>query len=274
MPLDKYISFATKSFTLPDICMRLRSMLDDPHSNVEDIAKLISADPSLTAKVLRLANSSLFRFRSQIESVAKAINIIGGEALYNLVIAETATSAFKHFDTILIELDKYWHASVYCGMVAKSLAMRLNVRGAERFFVMGILQNLSEVIVAKKEPKLYQDYRSAEKAELPHIEQLKYFGFTFSHCSGIILENWRLPMGLYYPVTFMNDETKYVSEVDICVLAIASRITLSQLDKENYADIELFTPEIANTVGLDMEVVSNSIEYAEQETAKIVSLIH
>ena len=72
----------------------------------------------------------------------------------------------------------------------------------------------------------------------------------------------------------MNDEAKYASDVDICVLALASRITLSQLEKESYANIELFTPEIANKVSLDMEVVSNSIEYAEQETAKIVALIH
>ena len=274
MSLDKYVAFAAKSFTLPDMCVRLRSTLDDPHSSAEDIGQLISADPSLTAKVLRLANSSLFRFPSQIETVAKAINVIGGEALYNLVVAETATTAFKHFTSDLIELDKHWYASVYCGMVAKSLAMRLNVRGAERFFVMGILQNLSELLVANKEPQRYQSYQKAGKDVLPHVNQLAHFGFTFAQCSGIILENWHLPIGLYYPVSFMNDEAKYSSDVDICVLALASRITLSQLEKESYANIELFTPEIANKVSLDMEVVSNSIEYAEQETAKIVALIH
>ena len=218
MPLEKYVSYAAKSFTLPEICVRLRSTLDNPRSSIEDIAVLISADPSLTAKVLRLANSSLFRFPSQIESVTKAINVIGGEALYNLVIAETATTAFKHFDTLLIDLDKHWHASVYCGMVAKSLAMRLNVRGAERFFVMGILQNLSELIVAKKEPKLYDNYRNGKKSDLPHIEQLAHFGFTFAHCSGIILEKWHLPICLFYPVSFMNDAAKYTSDVDVCVL--------------------------------------------------------
>ena len=68
--------------------------------------------------------------------------------------------------------------------------------------------------------------------------------------------------------------SSFTPDVDICVLALASRITLSQLEKESYANIELFTPEIANKVSLDMEVVSNSIEYAEQETAKIVALIH
>ena len=49
MSLDKYVAFAAKSFTLPDICVRLRATLDDPRSSAEDIGQLISADASLTA---------------------------------------------------------------------------------------------------------------------------------------------------------------------------------------------------------------------------------
>jgi HD-like signal output (HDOD) protein len=274
MSLEKFVSFAAKSFTLPDVCVRIRTVLDDPRSSAEDIAELISIDPSLTAKVLRLANSSLFRFPSQINSVPKAVNVIGGEALYNLVIAETASSAFKTFESEFIKIDAHWHASVYHGMVAKSIAKRLNIRGAERFFVMGILQNLSELVVAKKASKRYEKYCNEETSELPAIRQQKYFGFTFSHCSGMILKNWNLPVGLFYPVTYMHEEARYKTDTDICVLALASRITASQHDKERYDEIELFTPEMANTLSFDMEIIGNSIEYAEQETAKIVALIN
>ena len=274
MSLDKYVAFATKSFTMPEVCVRIRETLDDPRSSAEDIGSLISIDPSLTAKVLRLANSSLFRFPSQIESVAKAVNVIGGEALYNLVIAETANSAFKCFDNQHIDLDKHWYGSVFCGMVAKSLAMRLNIRGAERFFVMGILHNLSELVVAKRDPKRYQAYTSIENTELPCMNQQAYFGFTFAQCSGIILERWLLPLVLFYPVSHMNDVDKQHVDIDIALLALAHRITLSQVDDERYADIELFSPNIANIVDLDMEMIGNAIDYAEQETAKIVSLIH
>lgn len=273
MSLEKFVSFAVKSFTLPDVCVRIRTVLDDPRSSAEDIGQLISIDPSLTAKVLRLANSSLFRFPSQIDSVAKAVNVIGGEALYNLVIAETASTAFKSFDNELIELDKHWHASVYCGMVAKSVAKRLNIRGAERFFVMGILQNLSELVVAKRAPNYYEKYVTSDKTELPPARQLEHFGFTFSQCSGMILQDWKLPVGLFYPVIYINDESKQTVDVDVCVLALASRITLSQHDKESYGDMELFTPDMANTLHFDMEIIGNSIEYAELETAKIVALI-
>jgi HD-like signal output (HDOD) protein len=71
-------------------------MLDDGRSDFEDISQLIALAPSLSSKLLKLANSPLFRFESQIDSLTKAVNIIGGEALYNLFIAETASSAFEH----------------------------------------------------------------------------------------------------------------------------------------------------------------------------------
>ena len=90
---------AGQSFALPDICVRIRSMLDDGQSDLADIGRVIALDPSLSSKLLKLANSPLFRFESQIDSLAKAINIIGGEALYNLVMAETASSAFEHFSS-------------------------------------------------------------------------------------------------------------------------------------------------------------------------------
>jgi len=273
MLIKKYVKFATKSFALPDVCVRLRELLDCPRSSAEDIGHLISIDPSLTAKVLRLANSSLFRFPSQIESVSKAINVIGGEALYNLVISETASTAFKCFDSELIDLKQHWHASVYSGMLAKHLAMSTNAKVIERFFVMGILQNLSELVVAKRSPELYQQYLDSDKSLLPYQRQKQLFGFTFAHCSGIILESWNLPIGLFYPITHVNDVARQSADREIGVLALSNRIAVRQLDKENHSDIELFTSEIANTVSLDMEMVSNSTDYAERETVKIAALI-
>ncbi|WP_269519177.1 HDOD domain-containing protein [Alteromonas sp. BMJM2] len=274
MSIKKYVKFATKSYALPDVCVKLRELIDCPRSSAEDIGNLISVDSSLTAKVLRLANSSLFRFPSQIDSVAKAINVIGGEALYNLVVSETASSAFKCFDSELIDLQQHWYESVYLGMLAKHIAMRSNVKVVERFFVMGILQNLSELVVAKRSPELYQQYLNTDKSLLPYQRQMQVFGFTFSRCSGIILEGWNLPISLFYPITHVNDEARQQSDREIGLLALSNRIALSQLDKENYADIELFSPEIANIIGSDIEIVSNATDYAEQETAKIAELIN
>ena len=272
MSLDKYVSFATKSFALPDICVRIRMVMDDPYYRVEDIGRLIELDPSLSAKVLRLANSSLFRFPSQVDSISKAINVIGGEALYNLVVAETANTAFKHFDGATIKLDKHWHKSVYCGIVAKYLAKSKGLRGTERFFVMGILQNLSELVVANYSPQLYQRYLDDSLGLAPAEKQIKYFGFTFSQCSGTILESWNLPLVLYYPVMHVNDESRMATDPDVALLTLASRIATKQHDNIRCNESELLPNKMANIVNID--AVTSAMSFADQETAKISMLIH
>ena len=71
----------------------------------------------------------------------------------------------------------------------------------------------------------------------------------------------------------MNDVSRQAVDVDVSVLALSSRITINQLEPQRYGDIALFTPEIANNIDLDMEVINNSAEYAEVETTKVSSLI-
>ena len=145
---------ASQSFTLPDICERIRSMLDDGRSDLKDMSRFIALDPSLSSKLLKLANSPLFRFESQVDSLEKAINIIGGEALYNLIMAETASSAFEHFSSDVIDLKRFWLQSIYVALVAKHLAKMIKIRGSERFFLLGLLHNLGELLVAVQAPNL------------------------------------------------------------------------------------------------------------------------
>ncbi|RDV29418.1 HDOD domain-containing protein [Alteromonas aestuariivivens] len=273
MSVEKYVSFAAQSFTLPDLCLRIRNVLDDHRSDTDDIARMISVDPSLSAKILRLANSALFRFPSQIESIPKAINVIGGEALYNLVIAETANSAFKCFESGLIRLDKHWHSSVYCGMAGKYLAKQSRVRASERFFVMGILMNLSELVIAKCSPDEYQAYLSDEHPGLPWEKQKKYFNFTFAECSGTIMESWKLPLPLFFPVKNAHNPHKQAAERDIALIACAQRITLRENEPQEYGKLELFTPEIAASLKVEGETLGNAVSFANTETQKIVNLI-
>ena len=101
-----------------------------------------------------------------------------------------------------------------------------------------------------------------------------HFGFTFSNCSGTILESWKLPLVLYYPVMHANDMSRQAADSDIALLALASRVTSMQQNKKTDADIELFLEDIANNSGVNLDDVANAIEFADRETAKISMLIH
>nr|WP_136251818.1 HDOD domain-containing protein [Ningiella ruwaisensis] len=272
MSLAPIVKFASKSFTLPNTCVRLRSVLDDPKSDVEDMAKVMSLDPSLSAKVLKLANSALFRFPSQVSSVPKALSIIGGEAAYNISIAETANLAFKSFECSQINFDHFWNKAVLNGLIAKSIVQQKQIRGSERYFVLGILQNLSELVCATRLPEKYAIYTEIKRHKLPLAAQKDVFGFTFSQCSGLILETWRLPEALYLPLKQLDYEDVTSQSFEANVLYIAQAMSFLELGSEMF-EHEMVEAKVADAIGLSEDDYDIILAFALAESQKIAAVL-
>lgn len=269
MSVATIVKFAAKSFTLPSTCVRLRGMLDDPKSDNSDLAKLMSLDPSLSAKVLKLANSALFRFPSEVCSVQKALNVIGGEAAYNISMAETANLAFKSFNSSLINFDQFWHKAVFNGLVAKTLAQQKQMRGSERFFAMGILQNLSELVCATHLPEKYSHYLELKGDSLALQAQKEIFDTTFAKLSGMILSAWSLPELLWAPLIELDDIDARLGQ-DASVLLVAHFMTTLEQGAEILQ--HPFMPQtLIDDIGLTPDDYDIIYEFATAESLKIAA---
>ena len=138
---------------------------------------------------------------------------------------------------------------------------------------MGILQGLSNLVVAKHAPSQYTKVTAENAKGLPWDIQRSILGFTFAECSGIILEQWLLPMPIYYPVRYMHDATKVKADIDVCIMTFADQVTESQTNKERYAGITLWKGDVQDMVALDDTVVKEIINKTEQDTARIASTL-
>ena len=268
-----YAKNATQSFALPDICVRLRKMLDDKNSTIEDIAGLASLDPALTSRLLKLANSSLFRFPSQIDSISKAVSVIGGEALYNLVMAETASSAFEHFGTDNIDLQRFWKQSIYTSLVAKQLAKQVRLRGSERFFLLGLLHNLGEVVVAAQSAELAAKCENYDERIFPWERQQKVLGFTYAQCSAQVMNLWRLPEPLSHPVEQQHDVDRALKVKEIAVIYIAARAALAMVSVGLYSEEQLIEPQVMELLSIDQDDLSDIMKFALREAGSMLSIM-
>ena len=274
MSIKTLTKFATKSFTLPDTCVRLRGKIDDPRASAEDISAIISVDPSLSGKVLKLANSSLFRFPSQIETVPKALNVIGGEAAYNISIAETANIAFQQFKDAPIDFNAFWNQAVMFGLVAKSMAQQAQLRGSERFFALGILQALSELLVAIKFEAKYESYLADQSISLPLIKQQKHFNFTFSQCSGHICEAWGLPESLTSPLQRQCfPPSERLNQVD-SILYISMALLYTDSIEIKLNDLPMINEQALSSLELSDGDYDMVLNFAKLEATKIASLLN
>ena len=262
---------ASQSFTLPDICKRIRAMLDDGRSDFEDISQLVALDPSLSSKLLKIANSPLFRFESQIDSLTKAVNIIGGEALYNLFVAETASSAFEHFSSDVIDLKKFWLQSIYAALVAKHLAKMVKIRGSERFFLLGLLHNLGELLVAVQAPNLAIRCSKYDAKTSPWKLQRQVLGFDYAECSAKLMEFWHLPSQLYIPVMELHNENKALEHKDVAIIYTAVRAGIAMTHDNFYSASQLTSAVVLKHLNLDQEDLNDAIKFAYMEADGVIA---
>ncbi|MCY7294662.1 HDOD domain-containing protein [Alteromonas sp. a30] len=274
MTAIKFASKVKESFALPEVCVTLRKMLDNPQTNTDDIAALISIDPSLCSKLLKLANSSLFRFRSQVSSISKAINIIGGEALYILVMSETAANAYQQFQSEIIDLKRFWKQSVLCGLLAQNLSKSCRVRGSEHFFLMGLLNNFSELVIAKQAPKVAQSIESEIDSAFPWESQHKHLRFYYADCTAEILKSWDLPEQLYAPLRQIHNAEEALKHKDIAVLYLAYRTALKATFEGKFKHRNPIEGRVMDSMGLLYEDLDALIKQTQMEAKEMLHLLN
>ena len=139
---------------LPEIVYQLTMLIDDPNSTAQDLAEVISKDQSLTARVLRLVNSSYYAFRSKISKVSHAISLMGFLSIKNIVLSLSVIDAFRkrELDDGL-EHHLFWEHSIGTAAAARSLGERSGYLSPEEAFVAGLLHDIGKVIFDITSPK-------------------------------------------------------------------------------------------------------------------------
>ena len=99
---SELVQSCTSVFTLPEIYSRVRDVVDDSNSTMEDLVKVFQLDPAISARLLRIANSPQYGAPKQIDTITRAINLIGVQAVKDLL---TATTVGRTFSGMRVHLN-------------------------------------------------------------------------------------------------------------------------------------------------------------------------
>ena len=156
---------------IPRVVQRLIAALRDPDVDSRKIGEALSQDPVLSAKVLRLANSSFFGGQRSMASIDAAIAMIGTQALNRLIVACGVSASFK--DIPGIDLPTFWRDALVTATAANKLAPRLGA-DAEEAYVCGLLHATGHLILCQTYPEIanlmFTGYAVVRGAELAGIE--------------------------------------------------------------------------------------------------------
>jgi HD-like signal output (HDOD) protein len=200
--LEWLVNKTENVYSLPTIYERLTEAINHPRSSINDITKIIGEDQGLTARLLKLANSPLFGYFSKIDSIGKAVTIIGTQQLQAMSLAVSVMEVFTGIPENLINMRTFWQHSIACGITARALAIYRRETNVERVFAAGILHDVGRLVMCTAMPDIFSRMIVAsrqDKALLLRLEEDR-LGFTHAEVGGKLLEKWLIPLSITEPV--------------------------------------------------------------------------
>jgi HD-like signal output (HDOD) protein len=268
---------ASDLFVLSDSFVRIKDLIDDESSTIDDIADIIMLDPALSATTLKLANSSFFNYPGKIDSISKALLVLGITEVYNLVIAYFTRDAFRNLALDKSFLETFWEQSVDCALFVRFLGGYLQVPHAERLFILGLLHNLGELLVHQFAADEYAAYQQklAHSTDYPWQVQQQEFGFSFGQCSAELLKFWSLPYCLIEPIYEQDQDNFEFMSKDCKILYAAKRMAIHLQDE--YSDkplIEILSLDKQQELRIDAEFMTAIRDYCDIERFAILALLN
>ena len=199
--------------TPPRLYFEIREELNSPNGDARSVAAIISRDPSVSAKILKVANSGFYAVPRSVTDIRDAITFLGADTVVTLVLA---SHVFTRMPVPGVNLDALWKHSLTVSAMAQQIAAqeggdRLTVNTAG---VAGLLHDIGELILLTNVPDIYypmiRRFAGEESALL--AMELEHFGVTHAQLGSYVLSLWSLPDAVIDAVALHHDSTQHAGD--------------------------------------------------------------
>jgi len=185
--------------TLPRTVLKITELVNDPKSSAKDLARIITDDQVLTARLLKLVNSSFYGFPQRISTVTAAIVLLGFDAIRNLLLTTSVFDLFANRNRQKKQVqERFWDHSLGCAVGAKVIGNYLRHDKIEELFVSGLLHDIGKIV-----EMMYLPDEFARVAATVNRENLsmttaenKVLGYNHADIGKLLAEKWNLPAKL------------------------------------------------------------------------------
>ncbi|OGR07389.1 MAG: hypothetical protein A2511_07850 [Deltaproteobacteria bacterium RIFOXYD12_FULL_50_9] len=197
----------------------------------KSLGSIISKDTALATKVLKLANSSYYGLSRQVDTVERAVTILGINTIKNVATSLSLASIFQRTSLAQTVLDcnGLWHHSLGCAVAVKNLLAVKNQELAEMGFLCGIMHDMGKIALFQQMPKMMEEvYRQMQETGKGQFEaETSILGFNHQKVGAIMAESWHFPPAYVMAVSNHHDPN-YLSRGDTdqtgMILSIATFI--------------------------------------------------
>jgi HD-like signal output (HDOD) protein len=275
--LEWLVSETYTVYSLPLFYDRLTETINNPGSSIADIAKVISEDQGLTARLLKLANSPMFGYYSEIDSIHKAVTIIGTQQLRDMALAVSVIEVFSNIPVELINMKSFWQHSMACGIIARALATYRRESNVERYFAAGMLHDVGQLVMCITIPDIVREtlYLSEKQNSLHFSTELAHLGFTHAAVGGAVIRKWKIPASIAEPVACHHTPSKaHMFPLEAAVIHLADIICLAmELGCSGERLVPPISPAAWNLLDIPANVLSTIVKQVEPQLAGAFAIL-
>jgi HD-like signal output (HDOD) protein len=266
--------------SMPSLSTTMSKVLEvcnNPQISSADLNRVISLDPVLVGRVLKLVNSAYYGLNQQVTNMVRAVTMLGINTVKNLALSSAITDSFNPREFQGLNAEGYWRHSLCVGVAAKLIARKRGIdpRLLEEYFTAGLLHDIGKIPLNAALPSGYLlAIRDADSRGIPLFQgETESLGFSHAEAGGLVVQAWRLEGALGDAVIHHHNYTDYAGKHrDLLYSIVAADYFANRMEIGFSGNRHPREPEdvVWKTLGLvweDMEdiqpVVAGEIEKAQ-----------
>lgn len=190
--------------TLPVVVDRIISVAADEKTTTEELANIIAYDQGMTNKLLKLANSVYYAQKNRVETIKRAISVIGFDEIIGIALGMGILSTFTDKTGLTLDMKALWIHGIGVATASKALAMRTNPAIANKVFIPALLHDMGKVIFSvyfKQEYVKVRQFAMENKKPL-YFAETAVMKLDHSVMSALLMKRWNFPQSIMLPCRF------------------------------------------------------------------------
>jgi diguanylate cyclase (GGDEF)-like protein len=273
---DRVRQLITDQLSLPSppaIAVQILNTVQRDDASLQDLARIISADPALTAKLLRVANSSFYSLPNRITSIERALTVLGMNVIKNIALSFAIAGDLRGNEQGGFDFNYFWRRSVTSAVAAQLLTALLQ-RQDEDIFVTALLHDIGVLVLylckGEEYSRLFKE-RLASGIPLVELER-QQFGFDHQMVGATLIAAWGLPASIAEPMRYHHkpDDTpeKYRKTAEI--LSIAGNLSAIYNEKDSALRVRLLQEKLTAMFHIKTEQVRELVDDIANESIEIL----
>jgi HD-like signal output (HDOD) protein len=204
--LREIVSRTRSLYSLPAVAIEVIQLTSNLQVDARELKECIERDPALTAKILRVVNSSLFGLSREVSDLNQALALLGTKPLKLLVLGFSLPEGL-FAEVAREQLDWYWRSTLVRAVAAREISEQLWNRPGDDAFLAGLLQDIGILVLLDQLREPYAQFLGRVIEERGNLDALEVESLGFDHTtlSAELLRNWNMPEVLVEAIAEKRD---------------------------------------------------------------------